>query len=165
MLGGHAGRWTSQTGLERLKVSVRTTRQIIAGCEPRWSGKLGLNVTGAAADPARKARDLYKRGHLTSRPVLHMAHALNECAYEFGPRVPRWGERDPVIAMLLNADLWIWEALAIAERWRLRAGLDLGLGLGAEDMIAIVSPREVEGRIGIAGPAVYVQSPPPFGMQ
>ena len=122
--------------------SVLSPRQIIAGSERRWSEKLGLNVTGSSADPLQKSRDLYQRAFLTSRPVLHMVHALNQCAYEIGPSLPRWGQRDPVIAMVFNAEAWIWKALEIAEQWRTMSHYAPGLAISPDDMIAIVPPGD-----------------------
>ncbi|MGQ0661483.1 hypothetical protein [Sphingosinicella sp.] len=98
--------------------AVPSARKFIKGSASHWAEKFALNVTAKPSDPDQKAKDIKRRAFEPSIPVLHMAHALNECAQKYGPRIPRWGERDPVLAMILNAELWIWEALEVAETWR-----------------------------------------------
>lgn len=93
-------------------------RRVIAGARSHWSRKLSLNQTGNPADAAQKVKDDYERAFLPSVPVLHMVHGLTQCAEKFGPSIGGWNERNPLIAMLLNANLWIEEAIEQAETWR-----------------------------------------------
>lgn len=99
-------------------VAVPSTRSFIAGSAAHWADKFALNTTAKPSDARQKAKDIKRRAFDPSIPVLHMAHALNQCAEKHGPQIPRWGKRDPILAMVLNAELWIWDALDIAESWR-----------------------------------------------
>lgn len=98
--------------------AMPSPRKFIAGSADHWAAKFALNVTAKPSDPQQKAKDIKRRAFEPSIPVFHMAHALNECAEKYGPRISRWGKRDPVLALVLNAELWIWEAIDIAEAWR-----------------------------------------------
>lgn len=117
--------------------AMPSARKIIAGSERRWSGKFGINITGIPSDAAQKSKDTYRRAFLPSVPVLHMVHALNECARKYGPTIGGWGNREPISAMLLNSLIWIDEAIALAERWRNAPHFSIGLGLKSADMIIL----------------------------
>jgi len=125
--------------------AMPSARKIIAGSERRWSGKFGINATGVPSDAAQKSKDTYRRAFLPSVPVLHMVHALNECAQKHGPGIGGWGERDPISAMFLNSRIWIDDAIAIAERWRTAPHFSIGLGLKPTDMIALSRASSVGG--------------------
>jgi hypothetical protein len=119
-------------------------RRIISTAPGHWSRKLSLNRTGPTADRAQKVKDDYERAFLPSVPVLHMAHGFAECAREIGPSINDWDERDPITAMLLNAELWIWEALVRAERWRLLSHHFPGMiSLEPSDMVKLIAPAEI----------------------
>ncbi len=114
-------------------------RKIIAGSDDHWSKRLSLNDTGKPADHAQKVKDDYERGFTASVPVLHMMHGLNEAMDKHGPSINRWGEREPIMAMLLNAELWIGEAVRAAERWRANMHHSPAFRIGPDDMIALKS--------------------------
>ena len=84
-----------------------------------WAQRLGLNVTGRAADKGQKAKDLQRRAIAESLPVLHMTFAFDQACQKAGPTIGGWGERDPALALLMNAEKWIDTAVEEAERWRL----------------------------------------------
>lgn len=108
-------------GPARLDAWAKATpspQQLIRRNPDRWATKFALNTTGKSADVRQKAKDLNRRAFETSIPVLHMAHGLNEAAVSAGPKINGWGERDPLLALLMNAELWIWDAIDAAEKWR-----------------------------------------------
>jgi hypothetical protein len=113
-----------------------SAKRIIAGNQPYWSEAFELNKTGVPADPSQKVKDDYERAFLPSVPVLHMVHALNEAMEKHGPEINGWGKREPITAMILNAELWIWEALETAVRWRDTAYLP-GSSFSMENFIQI----------------------------
>lgn len=114
----HPNGGPSPLRLEIMKRGLPSVGQVLASDLEGWSDRFGLNLTGPAADPIQKVKDLKSRAFEPSIPVLHMVHAYNECARKVGPTIGGWEERDHMYAMLLNAELWIWDALEIAERWR-----------------------------------------------
>lgn len=117
-------------------------KSIISGNVNRWATRFGLNKTGHAADLDRKAKDLLRRAYLQSRPVLHMAHALEQAVKEFGPAMPGIGEGDNLLVMLINCERWIWQAIECAERWRSISGLHVLPGTAPEQMVALsMSPK------------------------
>jgi len=105
-----------------------------------WLERFALNRTGRSADAKQRTKDVYRRGLAPSIPVLHMAHALAEAAREVGPKLSGWDERDPWIALMMNAELWIWEALETAETWRVIPHIPCGLSLTPDKMIKLVWP-------------------------
>lgn len=128
-----------------------TIRKILAGAPDHWAEKLKLNHTGSPADRAQKLKDDYARAFKPSVPVLHMVHGFTECAERIGPSIDGWGERDPLTAMLLNANLWIWDAIDLAERWRQVIEYLPGLSLRADDMIKLAG-RGSDSPEGTAAP-------------
>lgn len=109
-------------GVPRLEIWQRafhSARQIVSRDVDRWAERLGLNYTGNTADPNQKAKDLHRRAISQSLPVLHMAHALDTACREVGPSIGGWGKRDPALALLMNAEKWIDDAVDTAECWRL----------------------------------------------
>lgn len=120
-------------------------RQMISRSINRWSRKFGLNRTGCAADAAQKAKDLERRAFHSSIPVLHMTHAFVMCAEKHGPEIGGWGQRDPVLAMMMNAEKWIWEAIDIAERWRCVPHLGGFDYLRKDRMVCLIRPQFDEG--------------------
>jgi hypothetical protein len=114
-------------------------QQILRRTPDRWANKFALNTTANPADARQKAKDLNRRGFQTSIPVLHMAHGLNEAAHNAGPKINGWGERDPLLALILNAELWIWDAVDAAEEWRFLADFTPGFPyLRSDRMVALL---------------------------
>jgi hypothetical protein len=103
---------------ELWRQATPSPQQLLRRNPDRWAEKFALNATGKAADAKQKAKDLNRRGFETSVPVLHMAHGLNEGVAKAGPSINGWGQRDPMLALLLNAELWLWHAVDAAQRWR-----------------------------------------------
>lgn len=102
--------------------AIRSARGTVSHDVDRWARRFGLNVTGKSSDDKQKAKDLIRRAVKQSLPVLHFAHAIEEACNEVGPTIGGWGQRDPVLALLMNADKWIDKAVVTAERWRLTSG-------------------------------------------
>jgi hypothetical protein len=98
--------------------AMPSPQQLLRGSPDRWAKKFALNATGEAADPRQKAKDLNRRAFETSIPVLHMAHGLNEAVAKVAGSINGWGKRDPILALVLNAELWLWDAVDAAETWR-----------------------------------------------
>lgn len=123
---------------ELWRVATPSPQQLLRRDPERWAKKFALNSTGRAADPRQKAKDLNRRGFETSIPVLHMAHGLNEVVADVAKKINGWGERDPLLALLLNAELWIWDAADAAVRWRAIADFTPGLHyLRSERMVEL----------------------------
>lgn len=120
------------------KASAVSPQQILRENQEHWSAKLQLNRTGKPADPEQKVKDDYDRAFLPSVPVLHMDHALDDCMRRHGPKIEGWADREPLTAMLLNAEFWIDEALELAEHWRKGPHIPGKVTLTESDMIAIV---------------------------
>jgi hypothetical protein len=96
-----------------------STHQVLRRSLEHWSTKFALNTTGTPADINQKAKDLNRRAFQTSIPVLHMAHGLSSTASQASKKISGWNERNPVLALVLNAELWVWDAVEAAEIWRL----------------------------------------------
>lgn len=122
--------------------AMPSIRKVIASSGDHWSQRLSLNTTGKPADRDQKVKDDYDRAFLSSVPVLHMMHGLNQAMHEHGKAIPRWGEREPVMAMMMNAQLWIWDAVKWAEQWRQIAHHGPGTSFGPDDMVALTSSAE-----------------------
>ncbi|MFA6123979.1 MAG: hypothetical protein WCS75_04185 [Sphingomonas sp.] len=124
-------------------------RKIVQRDLPAWSKRLGLNTTGASADPSRKAKDLIRRGFIESRPVLHLAHGLNMILADDQDKLHGWGEQHWLLILLWNCDAWVWKALDLAIAWReVSRFSDYGLP-STEQMIELVKPK----KCGIMHPA------------
>jgi hypothetical protein len=117
--------------------AFRSPRQIVSKDVDRWAERLGLNFTGSAADPNQKAKDLHRRAISQSLPVLHMAHALDTACREVGPSIGGWGKRDPALALLMNAEKWIDDAVNIAELWRLASSAPMIPDVTPDTMIKL----------------------------
>ena len=91
--------------------STRSPRQTIGRDVDRWAKRFGLNTTGTAADAAQKTKDLVRRAYLQSRPVLHMAHALDRVCDEIGPTLDGWDDWDWLLVLLWNPEAWVWKAI------------------------------------------------------
>jgi hypothetical protein len=117
--------------------AMPSIRKVIGSSGDHWSQRLSLNTTGAPADRSQKAKDDYERGFRSSVPVLHMMHGLNQAMHVHGKSIPRWGEREPVMAMMMNAEIWIHDAVEWAEQWRQLAHHGPGMSLGPDDMVAL----------------------------
>ena len=126
--------------LELWKEAMPTPQQLFSRSLSHWSDKLALNTTGAPADPQQKAKDLDRRAFQTSVPVLHMAHGLSEAAKKASEQIGGWGERNPVLALVMNANLWIWDAVDMAESWRLAMRFPRFDHLKPEKMIELKKP-------------------------
>ena len=121
-----------------------SARQVVGSNVGRWAKSFSLNETGTAADSDQKAKDLVRRAYLESRPVLHMAHAFNHVAIEIGPKLDGWEDWNWLLVLLWNPEAWIWEAIEIAERWRVMSKHHFTPDLAPEQMIALSSPKSAE---------------------
>lgn len=115
--------------------------KMIRASGDHWPDRFALNETGPAADAKQKVKDVNRRGLSPSIPVLHMAHGLAEAAREVGPKIEGWNDRDSFLALLMNAELWIWDAIERAETWRLTSLAPGGLALSPDKMIKLILPR------------------------
>lgn len=122
--------------------TVTSPKALISGNIDGWASRFGVNKTGSAADSEQKAKDLVKRAYAPSRPVLHMAYAIDRAATEFGPAMGGWDEGDNVLVMLVNCDRWIWQAIEWAERWRMLSASHFLPGWNPEQMIALSAPQK-----------------------
>lgn len=117
--------------------AMPSVRKVIGSAPLHWSDRLSLNLTGKPADNRQKIKDDYERAYLPSVPVLHMVHGFAECMHDIGPTINGWEEREPITAMLLNAELWIWKALELAESWRRIAPWFPGMSFQPSGMVAL----------------------------
>ena len=99
----------------------RSPLQIVEADVERWAKRFGLNATGRAADQRQKAKDLVRRAYLQSRPVMHMTHAFNQVCTEIGPKLEGWGDHDFILVLLWHPEAWVWNAIEMAETWRIGA--------------------------------------------
>lgn len=104
---------------ELWRKATPSPQQLLRRSSEYWSRKFALNSTGSSADQMQKAKDLNRRAFQTSIPVLHMAHGLSQTARDASTKIHGWGKRNPILALVLNAELWIWDAIKAAEKWRL----------------------------------------------
>lgn len=121
--------------------NTRSARQVVGSDVDRWAKSFGLNVTGAPADRDQKAKDLVRRAYLESRPVLHMAHAINHVVTELGPTFEGWGDWDWLLVLLWNPEAWVWDAIDHAETWRNLSRFHFTPDLSPDQMIALISPK------------------------
>lgn len=120
------------------KQAIPSPQETISSSLERWSDKFALNLTGKSADRQQKVKDLKRRAFDSSLPVLHMTHGVNHLAYKVSGHINGWNERDPILGLLLNAELWIWDAIDAAESWRLIADYVPGIDfLAANQMIQL----------------------------
>lgn len=122
--------------------AVTSPKALISRNIDRWASRFGVNKTGSAADSEQKAKDLVKRAYAPSRPVLHMAYAIDRAATEFGPAMGGWDEGDNVLVMLVNCERWIWQAIEWAERWRTLSASHFLPGWNPEQMIVLSAPQK-----------------------
>lgn len=135
----------SGRGAIRPEVIARATpsaRRIIRRDIKHWSGRLGLNETGCAADLVQKERDLVSRGFLQSRPVLHLAHGLNKTLSKTEKTLEGWDKADWLLLLLWNAEHWVWQAIDDAVSWRLVAQWVPSGGLSPAQMIELIPPKK-----------------------
>lgn len=118
-----------------------SAHKMIRASGNHWPDRFALNETGPAADAKQRVKDVNRRGLTPSIPVLHMAHGLAEAARTVGPNIGGWEERDPFLALLMNAELWIWDAIERAETWRLTSLAPGGLALSPDKMIKLIWPN------------------------
>lgn len=104
---------------EYLEKATPSAFEIIGQSPEHWSDRLTVNQVGQAADQTQKMKDINRRMFKPSIPVLHMAHGLSMCMHEHGKKIEGWTDREPLTAMLLNASLWIEDAIQLAEEWRI----------------------------------------------
>lgn len=89
-----------------------------------WAKRASLNQTGIGTpdDTAFKAKDFKRRTIRPSLPVLHLAHGL----YSVMPKAqkfPGWGQIHPLLALYISPDLWVYDALAAADNFRLLSAI------------------------------------------
>jgi|SRR5690242_8878408 len=118
-----------------------SARRIVGSDVSRWAKSFGLNVTGAPADRDQKVKDLVRRAYLQSRPVLHMAHAINHVVTEIGPTLDGWGDWDWLLVLLWNPEAWVWDAIDNAETWRCLSKFHFTPDLSPDQMISLISPK------------------------
>jgi hypothetical protein len=121
-----------------------SAREVIRSNLPRWSERFDLKESVTTADTAQKERDLVARGFMQSRPVVHMAHGLNEVLTNREKDFYAIGQADWVLVMLWNCELWVWDAIELAETWRILSGWTRMPMLGPELMVELVSPKACE---------------------
>lgn len=119
-------------------------RKVVRSQLGLWADRFSLNETGAPADPTQKEKDIIRRGFLQSRPVLHMAHGLNEIYSERGPKLAGWDKHDPLLVLLWTADLWVWDAIDTAEQWRFFSRFQHAPGIDSTQMIVVTRPEKCE---------------------
>lgn len=122
---------------EYLEKAVPSAFGIIRQSPDHWSDRLTVNRVGLTADHTQKTKDIYRRMFKPSIPVLHMAHGLSECMHEHGKKIKGWPDREPLTAMLLNASLWIEDAIQLAEQWRTSAPFSPGQKFRKNDFIQL----------------------------
>lgn len=122
--------------------STRSPLQIISRDVDRWARKFGLNRTGTSSDSQRKAKDLVRRAYLQSRPVLHMAHAFDEVCCKVGEASDEWGEDTWLLLLLSHPEEWVWDAIDVANRWRLSSHSHLMPHLEPGHMIELVTSKK-----------------------
>ena len=118
-----------------------SAHKVVGSDVDRWASSFGLNVTGDPADRDQKVKDLVRRAYLQSRPVLHMAHAMNHIVTEIGPTLDGWGDWDWLLVLLWNPDAWVWDAIEMAETWRRLSQFHFTPELSPELMIALSNPK------------------------
>lgn len=123
--------------------NTRSPRQTIAQDVERWAKRFGLNATGQTADSAQKTKDLVRRAYLQSRPVLHMAHAIEYVCTEIGPKLEGWDDLDWLLVLLWNPEAWVWEAIATANRWRETSQYHFTPALAPTQMIELILPEHM----------------------
>lgn len=133
-----------ERGFMRPELCVKHTpspRKVVRNNLPRWSERFALNDTGAPSDANQKEKDIIRRGYIQSRPVLHMAHALNMIYTDTAPSFDGWGDYDPLLVLLWNCDAWVWDAIDHAIHWRAFSKLQTGTELHPECMIKLIAPK------------------------
>lgn len=136
----------------RQEIRERNTpsaRRIVKRDIARWSERFDLHQTGASADPEQKAKDLISRGVIQSRPVLHMAHGLNQILAENDWLLEKSETYDWLLVFVSHAESWIWRAIEHANSWRSavhweRTGKN---PISAEQMIELVLPPRMCGKM------------------
>lgn len=121
--------------------AMPSVRHVIRSDLPRWSERFDLKETVVSADPRQKERDLVARGFMQSRPVVHMAHGINEALANHEKDFSALGEADWMLVLLWNCEIWVWEAIEQAERWRMLCHWNRLPMLAPELMIELVSPK------------------------
>lgn len=121
--------------------AFRSARRTIAQNIDGWAERLGLNLTGSAADPEQKAKDLERRAIAESLPVLHMTFAFDQACQKVGPTIGGWGKRDPALALLMNAEKWIDAAVEEAECWRLASRVPMIPDVTPDTMIKLTREK------------------------
>lgn len=119
------------------KRAIRSARATVSRDVDRWTKSFGLNVPIKAADDNQKAKDLVRRAVRQSLPVLHMAHAFELACGDTGPTLGGWGRRDPALALLMNSEKWIEQAIATAERWRIMSGHSMMPDVNPDSMVRL----------------------------
>lgn len=82
---------------------MMTPREVIRRNLPRWSERFDLKESVSVADMVQKERDLISRGFIQSRPVIHMAHGLNEILGREGDALPNLEKADFMLVFLWHA--------------------------------------------------------------
>lgn len=120
-----------------------SARGIVRRDPEKWAARFSLNETGASADTVQKERDLVSRGFLQSRPVLHMAHGLNQFLADSDDPFPGFGEVDWLLLLIWHAESWVWRALQDAVQWRGVAHWER-IMVGPDHMVELILPKNVQ---------------------
>ncbi|PQM25899.1 hypothetical protein CVO77_12350 [Sphingopyxis lindanitolerans] len=134
--GGHA---TLRTDIWQR--AMPSARRIIRNNLPGWSESFDLKESVVPADPIQKERDLVARGFVQSRPVIHMVHGINQILEDHEKDLYALGDADWLLVLLWNCEIWIWEAIEHAERWRILSGWTRMPMIAPDLMVELVSPK------------------------
>lgn len=124
--------------------AMPSARRVIRSNLPRWSERFDLKETVVTADPEQKVRDLVARGFMQSRPVVHMAHGINQVLADHEDEFYAIGQADWLLVLLWNCETWVWEAIDHAERWRTITGWERMPMLAPHLMVELDSPKACE---------------------
>lgn len=127
---------------EVMAEAMPSAREIIRSNPARWSERIDLKNPIETADPVQKERDLVARGFMQSRPVIHLAHGLNQMLADHEAEFYALGDADWVLVLLWNCELWVWEAITLAESWRQASAWDRMAMLSPELMVELALPKK-----------------------
>jgi hypothetical protein len=146
--GGNGPFWIdSETGFLNARTAaipdiVPSTASIVRRNAQFWFKQLGQNLVGKPADVTQKAKDVIRRNFSVSKPVLHMAHALEHVCKDIAPSFAGWNSEDNLLVLLINAEKWIWDAIDTAEDYRKSTGDSLHATISPDQLITLKSAEK-----------------------